>query len=58
MKMINTNECEHCQYGTVDDNDKAKVTVYCSLKEKRYLYGQCVPCDSLKKKRGKSNETI
>ena len=49
MKMINTSECEYCQYGTIDDTNKAKVTVYCSAKQKRYVYGQCVPCDSKKK---------
>lgn len=48
--MINTNECENCQYGIIDDSDKAKVTVYCSQKDKKYFYGQCIPCDISKRK--------
>ena len=51
MNMINTNECEHCQYGKVDNSNKAKVIVYCSVKNKKYIYGQCVPCDNMKKRR-------
>ncbi len=50
MKMINTNECEYCQYGTIDDSNKAKIIVYCAIKQKHYLYGRCIPCDNLKKK--------
>lgn len=44
--MILTSECENCKYGTVDDSNKAKVKVYCSIKEKSYYYGQCIPCDN------------
>ncbi len=49
-KMINTNECEGCQHGTIDDSNKARVTVYCAEKKKKYSYGQCVPCEGFKKK--------
>lgn len=52
MKMINTSECEHCQHGTIDDSNKARVTVYCDVKEKTYMYGQCIPCED--KEKGKA----
>lgn len=46
MTMINTSECEYCRYGTVDETDKSRIKVYCSLREKTYWYGQCIQCDS------------
>lgn len=46
MTMILTSECEDCKYGTVDDSNKARVKVYCSIKEKSYYYGQCIPCNN------------
>lgn len=46
MKMINSNECEGCKHGTVDDTNKSRVKVYCSLKDKTYYYGQCIPCEN------------
>lgn len=45
MKMINTNECEKCNHGIIDESDKAKIIVICKRKNKEYYYGQCVPCD-------------
>lgn len=51
MKMIITEECEKCMYGTVNDDDPRRVTVYCKAKDKTYYYGQCVPCEDYKKKR-------
>ncbi len=51
MKMILTSECEGCEYGTVDDSNKARIKVRCGFRNKEYHYGQCVPCDSKKKRR-------
>ena len=48
--MIITSECEFCQYGTIDDSDKARVMVHCDYRNKTYFYGQCVPCEDMKKK--------
>ncbi len=48
--MINTSECEECRYGTLREESKAKVKVYCSIKEKEYYYGQCIPCENKKKR--------
>lgn len=45
MSMINSSECEFCKYGTLDETNKAKIMVYCAVKDKRYIYGQCIPCD-------------
>lgn len=52
MKMINTSECEECRFGTVDDSNKARVVVYCNYKNKKYYYGQCIPCEYIDKQKG------
>lgn len=46
MKMINTSECEECVHGTIDETDKARITIECSIKKKKYIYGQYIPCES------------
>lgn len=43
--MIITSECEHCKYGIIDDSNKARIMVYCSYRDKKYFYGQCIPCE-------------
>lgn len=53
MNMILTSECEYCKYGSIDESNKARVMVRCSDKNKTYHYGQCIPCDNMK--RGKKN---
>lgn len=45
MQMIITSECENCIYSTISNNDKAKIKIYCSIKNKTYYYGQCIPCE-------------
>lgn len=47
--MIITSECEECRFGEIDESDKAKIKVLCTLKNKQYYYGQCVPCDQKEK---------
>lgn len=51
MKMILTSECEECIYGIIDESNKARIKVKCSLKGKEYHYGQCVPCEDKRKRR-------
>lgn len=46
-------DCEKCRFGIVDETNKARIKVYCSIKEKWYWWGQCIPCDNREKK----NET-
>lgn len=46
MNMILTSECEECTYGILDDRDKARLKIVCTLKGKEYFYGQCIPCDN------------
>lgn len=46
MKMINTSECEECIHGTLDESDKTKIIIECGIKNKKYLYGQYVPCEN------------
>jgi len=48
--MINTSECEECIYGTINEEDKSKIIVYCSNKDKEYYFGQCIPCENKRKK--------
>uniref|UniRef100_N1ZVM1 Uncharacterized protein n=1 Tax=Eubacterium plexicaudatum ASF492 TaxID=1235802 RepID=N1ZVM1_9FIRM len=45
-KMITTNECEKCNYSILDETNKAKIIIYCKLKNKKYIYGQRIPCDN------------
>lgn len=45
MQMINTSECEECIHSMLNDEDKAKIYIYCIMKNKKYFYGQCVPCE-------------
>lgn len=49
-KMIITSECEECRYGLIDDSNKARVMVQCLYRDKKYFYGQCIPCDDKKNK--------
>ena len=49
-KMIITDQCEYCKYGTIDDTNKARIKVKCSKKEKVYYFGQCIPCDDHEKR--------
>ncbi len=50
---INTAECVECIYGTIDETDPSRLYVNCSVRNKKYYYGQRIPCDD---KRKKSNE--
>ncbi len=43
--MIITSECERCPQSIINDEDKARVTVYCKVKDKMYFWGQCIPCE-------------
>lgn len=45
MNMINTSECEFCTHSLLNEENKAKIMVYCRVKDKNYIYGQCIPCD-------------
>ncbi len=51
MGVINTSECESCEYGSVDESNKARVKVYCSKKEKTFYYGQSIQCDEREKRK-------
>jgi hypothetical protein len=48
-KTINSSKCETCKYGTIDESNKARIIVECSLKEKKYCYGQYISCDDYTK---------
>lgn len=44
-KMINSSECENCRYGIIDETNKARIKVTCTIKQKKYWFGQCIPCE-------------
>ena len=52
--MILTSECEQCIHSVINEENKARVKVYCSVKDKTYFWGQCIPCED--KKRKESND--
>ena len=56
MKMILTSECEKCEYGMIDESNKARIKVKCKNKNKEYHYGQCVPCEDKKKRKEATND--
>lgn len=56
--MINTSECEECRYGTLREESKARIFVYCSYKEKEYWFGQCIQCENKTKKIGDSDAEV
>ncbi len=43
--MIITSECEQCIHSVINEGNKARVKVYCKVKDKTYYFGQCIPCD-------------
>lgn len=49
--MIITSECEQCPQSVLNDEDKARVTVYCKVKDKTYYWGQCISCDYKEKRK-------
>lgn len=51
MNMILTSECEKCDYGIINDSNKARIKVRCTQKDKEYYYGQCIPCENKRKRR-------
>lgn len=52
--MILTSECEECTHSIIIDENKAKVYVYCKAKDKKYFWGQCIPCEYKEKKNAKN----
>lgn len=45
MDMIITSECEKCIHSILNEQDKAKLKIYCKVKDKSYYWGQCIPCE-------------
>ena len=53
--MILTSECEECSHSILDESNKSKIMIYCKLKDKWYIYGQCIPCNVKEKRRNNDN---
>lgn len=45
MNMIITSECEKCIHSIINERNKAEIEVYCKIKDKKYRWGQCIPCE-------------
>lgn len=45
MQMILTDECENCIHSIINEENKARVKIYCRIKNKIYHWGQCIPCE-------------
>ena len=43
--MIITSECEQCIHSTINEEAKERVKIYCSVKDRMYYWGQCIPCE-------------
>lgn len=43
--IIAGEDCEDCRYSDIREESASKIYVFCGIKEKRYYYGQCVPCN-------------
>ena len=54
MATINSTECTTCKNGLLDDSNKARIKIYCKLKDKTYYYGQYIQCDDKEKKDGEN----
>ena len=47
--IIAGKECENCRHGNIIEHSKGLIKVYCSVKDKEYYYGQCIPCENKSK---------
>ena len=56
MNVICTSECEKCKNCTLDESNKARIKIFCSVKERWYWFGQMIDCDDFTKIKGEKNE--
>lgn len=47
--IIAGKDCENCRHGNVIEHSKKLIKVYCTIKDKEYYYGQCIPCENKSK---------
>lgn len=47
-------DCRYCVY--INEESRKNIKVYCTIKEKEYRYGQCIPCELKTKKEINNNE--
>ena len=43
--IIAGKDCEDCAKSVVDESNKAKIMVYCGIRDKWYIWGASIPCD-------------
>lgn len=54
--IIAGKDCEDCRYSDIVDESKSEVYIFCGIKNKRYFYGQCIPCDLKEKEPSNGND--
>lgn len=54
--MIITSECEQCIHSTINEENKARIKIYCDMKDKTYYWGQCISCDYKEVKKNTQKE--
>ena len=53
MTTDTTADCETCRYGVLDENNPAKIMVYCKIEDRWRIYGSHLNCDKKEEKREK-----
>ena len=43
--IIAGKDCENCAKSVLDETNKAKIMVYCTVRDKWYIYGMSIPCE-------------
>lgn len=45
MKTNTTADCETCKFCTLDESNRAKIMVYCSIDDHYRIYGSFLECE-------------
>ena len=51
MIIIAGKDCEDCECAILDESNKAKIMVYCEVRNRWYIFGACISCDDRIKKK-------
>lgn len=43
--IIAGKDCEDCAKSVLDETNKAKIMVYCGIRDKWYIWGASIPCE-------------
>ena len=54
--IIAGQDCDNCIYATVEEETKGRVKIHCDARDRRYWWGQNVPCDDKEVLRDRTEE--